>query len=146
MRPRWCDHDGTLLMSLQANVRHAGGIAIFDLSGSLVAGPDSDFLRQTLLDAFERGSHWMLLNCAEIDHIDSAGLGEMVSAYGSIVRRGGMLRLLSPGRRLRELLALSRLDALLEFDDDEPAALASFNSAASARAQRKLSGYLEREP
>lgn len=131
-------------MNLDINLRHVSGVTVFDLSGRMAAGPDKDSLRDRLLHAFEKGEHWILLNFEGVTFVDSSGLGEMVSAYSALVRRGGMLRLLNVSERLAHLLELTQLDRLFESYDDEAAALASFNSAGNSRTRHKLEEYLDR--
>jgi anti-sigma B factor antagonist len=130
-------------MSLSASVRYSGGIAIYDLTGRLVSGMESDSLREILTAAFDRGHRYMLLNCEAIAYVDSSGLGELVSAYASLVRRGGAIRLLRPSQRLGDLLALTRLDSLFAIDTDEAEALAAFRAPGDSR--RKLADYLSGE-
>jgi anti-sigma B factor antagonist len=132
-------------MSIEVNLRQISGITIFDISGRMVAGAQGETLREILLRAYERGNRWMLLNCEDLREVDSAGVGELVGAYATIVRRGGVLKLLNPTPRLEDLLALTGLDALFDIHDDELIAVASFNSAGSARAKQKLTDYLDRD-
>src|SRR6266567_2091666 len=107
-------YDGSFAMSLGTHIRYSGGITIFDLAGRLTSGLAGDSLRDKLFDAFEHGHRLLLLNCEGLTFIDSGGLGELVSAHAAIVRRGGAIKLLSPSKRLAELLQLTRLDALFE--------------------------------
>jgi anti-sigma B factor antagonist len=139
-------------MRIDVNIRQVSGITIFDLSGQLVAGDHSAgitaqgmTLREILLRAYERGNRWMLLNCEDLTRVDSSGVGELVGAYATIVRRGGVLRLLNPNQRLADLLALTGLDSLFEIHDDELIALASFNNSGNARTKQKLTDYLDRD-
>ena len=92
-------------MSIQTQIRHVSGIAIFDLSGRMVAGAEGKTLREILLRAYERGNRWMLLNCEDLSSVDSSGIGELVGAYATIVRRGGVLRLLNPSQRLTDTIS-----------------------------------------
>jgi anti-sigma B factor antagonist len=139
-------------MSIDVNIRHVSGIAIFDLSGRLVAGgnpiganAEGDTLREILLRAYERGNRWMLLNCEDLTNVDSCGVGELAGAYATIVRRGGVLKLLNPDHRLADLLAMTGLDSLFDIYDDELIAIASFNSSGNARTKQKLTDYLDRD-
>ena len=139
-------------MSIDVSIRHVSGIAIFDLSGRLVAGdnqigdnPEGDTLRVILLRAYEQGKRWMLLNCEDLTHVDSYGIGELVGADATIVRRGGVLKLLNPNHLLADLLALTGLDSLFDIYDDELIAIASFNNAGNARTKQKLTDYLDRD-
>jgi anti-sigma B factor antagonist len=139
-------------MSIDVNIRHVSGIAIFDLSGRLVAGGNriganaaGDTLREILLRAYEQGNRWMLLNCEDLTYVDSSGVGELVGADATIVRRGGVLRLLNPNQRLADLLAMTGLDSLFDIYDDELIAIASFNRSGNARTKQKLTDYLDRD-
>ena len=137
-------------MSIEVSIRHVNGITIFDLSGRLVAAPnriganaEGDTLREILLRAYEQGNRWMLLNCEDLAYVDSCGVGELVGADATIVRRGGVLRLLNPNQRLADLLAMTGLDSLFDIYDDELIAIASFNRSGNARTKQKLTDYLD---
>jgi anti-sigma B factor antagonist len=137
-------------MSIDVNIRHVSGIAIFDLSGRMVAGPngigaEGNTLREILLRAYEQGNRWMLLNCEDLAYVDSCGVGELVGADATIVRRGGVLKLLNPNHRLADVLAVTGLDSLFDIYDDELIAIASFNRAGNARTKQKLTDYLDRD-
>jgi len=129
-------------MSVEFSVRQIAGVTIFDLAGRLVATVGGQTLHR-LLETADQGQRWILVNCAGLTYVDSSGLGDLVAALAATVRRGGVLRLLNPPPRLRELLSLARIDTLLDVYDDEPAALASFNAMGNLRAQQKLAKYLQ---
>ena len=128
-------------MSLQIDTRFSGGVAILDISGRIVAGEETVRLRQTLRETFERGHRHILLNLEGVEYVDSAGLGELVSAYASIIRGGGTVLLLKPGQRFRDLLSLTRLDSVLVVEEDEHRALASFTAAAAAKNRDSLRNF-----
>ena len=116
-------------MSFEAETRMAGGVAIVKIAGRLVVGTDSDSLRTLLGRTFDESSHCILLDCEGILGVDSGSLGEIVSAYTTIVRRGGAMKLLRPQVRLREMLRVTRIDTLIQTCDRESQAVASFDVA-----------------
>jgi anti-sigma B factor antagonist len=130
-------------MPLLLTGRLSAGVWILSPSGPMTLGSGSELLRETLIEKFDAGFHRLLIDCSAITTVDSAGLGEIVSAYSAIVRRGGALKLLHPSKRLQELLAITRLDTLLETYDDESAALRSLNAQSSAKAKAALDDFLE---
>jgi len=133
-------------MAIELTVRQAGDVTILDVAGRMVSGTEGKKLRDALDGAFEQGHRWLLVNCADLAFVDSSGLGDLVSAHAAIMRRGGVVRLLHAGHGLAELLARTRLDALLDVYDDEEAAVASFTSENNQRTQQKLASYPHREP
>lgn len=109
-------------------VRQNGDVLIFDVGGTVRFGPDSDRFRAELLAAFDGGNKKILLNLAGLERLDSSGLGALVSAYASITRRGGMVKLLRPGPRVLELLNVTNTAGLFAVFTDERTAVASFGA------------------
>jgi anti-sigma B factor antagonist len=50
-------------------------------------GEGSLVLRETVKDLLEKGRKKILLNLADINYIDSSGVGELVSAFTSVTAR-----------------------------------------------------------
>ncbi|HTS62352.1 MAG TPA: STAS domain-containing protein [Candidatus Acidoferrales bacterium] len=132
-------------MAIEITTRQVAGVTIVDVSGRMVAGSDGQKLAAALMDTFNKGHQWLLLNCADLAFVDSSGLGDLVAAHASIVRRGGVTRLLGPGQTLIHLLARTRLDGLFDVYEDEQEAVASFTDANNKRTQQKMAGYLQRD-
>ena len=65
-------------------------------------------------------------NLEGVDFIDSAGLGEMASAYITITNMGGKMKLLHTQDRVNSMLHVTKLYTLLVTYMDETEALASF--------------------
>lgn len=130
-------------MGVVAGTRMVNGVMVVDLSGRLTLGPEVELLREALLAAVDRGERRLLLNCAGLTYVDSAGVGELVSAYSAVVRRGGELKLLKPNGRLRDVLEITRLDTLIPICEDEEAAVAAFTTASPVDAKRALDANLE---
>lgn len=74
----------------------------------------------------------ILLNLADVDYIDSSGIGELVSAYTTAKGRGGELKLLHLTKKVHDLLQLTKLFTVFEVYSDESTALKSFQLAASS--------------
>ena len=70
----------------------------------------------------------MLLNLAEVSYVDSAGLGALVSAYTTVTREGGSLKLLNVTRKLQDLLSITKLLTVFETFDSEDEALRSYKN------------------
>jgi anti-sigma B factor antagonist len=130
-------------MGVVAGTRIVNGVLVVDLAGRLTLGPEVEILRAELLKAVDRGERRLLLNCDGLTYVDSAGVGELVSAYSAVVRRGGELKLLKPNGRLREVLQITRLDTLLPVCEDEETAVTAFTPASSLNAKRTLDRYSE---
>ena len=97
-----------------------------------------------ILEEYDRGRKWLLLNCADVTFVDSSGIGDILAAHAAIIRRGGVVRLLNPTRTLRDSLERTQLNSVLDVYHDEAAAIASFNEGDNERTQQKLAAYLQR--
>ena len=113
-------------MTLRATYRDAGAVTVVDMSGRITLGDGSALLRKTLLDLLAQKRTRILLNLADVDYIDSSGIGELVSGYTSVNSRGGELKLLHLTKKVHDLLQITRLFTVFDVHSDEHAALRSF--------------------
>jgi len=113
-------------MSMKYTTRQVDGVAILDLSGRITLGEGSVTLRDAVKDTLAKGSKSILLNLANVDYIDSSGLGELVSAYTSVKNQGGELKLLHLTDKVHDLLQITKLYTVFDIKDDEASAIGSF--------------------
>ena len=106
--------------------REREGIVIIDVKGRLVAGEAVAAMRETITQLVAAGKADAVLNLADVDYIDSSGLGAMVMCFSTIRKAGGKLKLLHLTRRNVELLVLTKLETVFEVFDDEQQAINSF--------------------
>jgi len=130
-------------MTLDVAVKQSGPVTILEITGRLMLGAEVDHLRKCVYQCFEEGHKWLLLDLGGVQGSDSAGVGELVSIYASIARRGGALKFYQPSRKLKEMFHVTRLESLFECYDDEQEALASFEKNSAARGAAALSSFLE---
>jgi len=113
---------------MNISTRKVDGVFVVDIIGRIVLGEGSR-LREVISLALDSGDRKLLLNLAEVDYIDSAGLGEIIRAYTSVAKRGGQLHLLKLTNRVRDLLQITKLCTVLETHDDEAEAVVLLNRA-----------------
>lgn len=113
-------------MGLGIRQREREGVVILDLKGPLTVGEAAGKLREALHALIDDGRKHVVLNLAEVDYIDSTGLGAMVVCFTSLRKTGGMLKLLNLNRRNIELLVLTKLSTVFEILADEQDAVNSF--------------------
>jgi|SRR5580704_458342 anti-anti-sigma factor len=75
----------------------------------------------------------IVLDLGDVTHIDSGGLGTLVSLYASARKVGGDIKLAHIGNHTRELLQITRLVTLFEIFHTVEDAIASFEKAVAAR-------------
>ena len=113
-------------MSMKFTTREVGGVTIVDLSGKITLGEGGLTLREEVHKLLADGQKKIVLNLADVNYIDSSGLGELVSAYTAVKNSGGELKLLNLTSKVRDLLVITKLVTVFDVKDDEAAAVASF--------------------
>lgn len=106
--------------------RTSGSVTILDISGHVTLNDGADQIRDKVKAVLAEGKRQVLINLGQVSYMDSAGLGELVQAYSTVSKQGGSLKLLSPTKRLKDLLVITKLATVFESHDDEAAAIASF--------------------
>jgi anti-sigma B factor antagonist len=116
-------------VSMKVSTRQVDGVTILDLSGRITLGEGSVQLRDAIRDLLSKGSKLILLNLADVNYIDSSGIGELVSAYTTVRNQGGELKLLNLTKKVHDLLQITKLYTVFDVKDDEATAIASFSRA-----------------
>ena len=106
--------------------RVVSGVSVLDLSGKIVLGEGDGQIRDRIKDLLADGQKRILLNLGDVNYIDSAGLGALISSYTTTKRQGGQLKLVNLTKRIQDLLAITKLITVFETYDNEAQALASF--------------------
>lgn len=113
-------------MGIKTSTRLIGNVVIIDTIGELRLGEGTDVVRNVVRQLLDQGYRNLLLNLRDVRHIDSAGVGELMSCYTSAGKLGGQLKLMNLSKNVHNLLQITKLYTIFEVQDDEPAAIASF--------------------
>jgi len=119
-------------MNMTITTRQAGDVAIVDISGRIVLGEESAALRNLVCDLTSRGHKKILFNLGDVTYIDSSGLGNLVSAFTSVRKQGGELKLLNLTKNVHDVMQITKLYTVFDIMDDEAAAVRSFAQSSAA--------------
>ena len=109
-------------------------VEVVQINGRIELGEGSAAVRDVVRELLAKGRKKILLNLADVDYIDSAGLGSLVSAFTSVRNEGGALKLVYLTKKVQDLLQMTRLYTVFDIYDDETAALNSFDQSAASTA------------
>jgi anti-sigma B factor antagonist len=118
-------------VTFRATPRQANSATVVDVTGRITLGDGSTVLRELLRDLAQKGHKHVILNLADVNYIDSSGIGELVSAYTSLKKQGGELKLLSLTAKVHDLLQITRLFTVFDVHSDEGSAIRSFEHRSS---------------
>lgn len=111
--------------SLQLNVRSVGGVAVVDCKGRLAFGEGLDSLYETA-GRLLNGKQQVLLNFAEVQGIDAAGIGVLADLAAHASEWGGQIRFCNVPQAVEEVISLTHLAGALECYETERDGLASY--------------------
>ena len=114
-------------MSLSLIPRHIKDVLVLDMTGRVTIYDEG--LRASVRQFVDQGERRIVLNLAGVSYMDSGGLGQLVTAYTTVMNAGGPLRLLSPGERVLHLLQITKLNTVFTVLENE-AAISGSTSAA----------------
>jgi anti-sigma B factor antagonist len=110
------------------------GVEVVQINGKIELGEGSAAVRDVIRSLLAKGRKKILLNLADVDYIDSAGLGALVSAFTSVRNESGELKLVYLTKKVHDLLQMTRLYTVFDVLDDEGAAIKSFDKSAASSA------------
>ena len=85
-------------------------------------------LRLAIKELIERGTVNVVVDLGGVKHINSPGLGILMAGVASLGAANGFLKLMRVGRKIGNLLMITRLSTIFETYEDEDSAVASFSS------------------
>ena len=112
---------------MQIAERSAGNVKVLDLSGQITFTQGDQLFKDKIHSLVHQGHTNILVNMADVTHVDSAGLGELVSAYTTVTKAGGSMKLVNLTRRLTDLLSITKLLTVFDTFENEQDALTNFN-------------------
>ena len=108
-----------------------GSVAVLALSGKLTSD-DSGVLTDKVSRLVNAGLTSIVLNLGELTHMDSGGLGQIISCRAIASDKGG-IKLANLGRRIQDSLVMTKLIMVFDVYDSEQEAVASCEQSARER-------------
>ena len=96
---------------LTINVESISGVVVLRCWGRIVCGHETALL----CSAMQQESRNVVVDLTEVDAIDAAGVGALLSLQAA----GVYLKLLNPSRQVREILKVSRLNSIFEICESQ---------------------------
>lgn len=106
--------------------RKQDGVAIIEMSGKLMGGPDAATFAETLKTLIHEGYLNVLVDLGRVNWVNSTGLGILISGYSTIKKNGGDLKLLNVSDRIESIFMVSKLHTVFTSFEDEDEAIKSF--------------------
>jgi anti-anti-sigma factor len=113
------------------DIRQAGEVTVVRLlTPELVREPEVTAVGKRLLRVVEElGGRLVVVNLAEVAHMDSAMIGKLIALYKTARARGGRVVLCGANPMLADSLEALHINRLVNVYPDEPAAVQALSAA-----------------
>jgi anti-sigma B factor antagonist len=116
---------------------YRGDICVLRLHGRFATGQDSLYLHNKAEELKSSGCLKILVDFANVDYVDSTGIGFLIGIYTSVTKNvQGKFALSSTNRRVREVLELTRLAQVIQIFPSEEAALDALGGGGKSSASQ----------
>jgi len=105
-----------------------GEVMILNLSGKIMGGPDYEKFHSEIKTLIKEGCVDILLNMSKVTWINSTGLGILVSAFHTLKKNGGQMKICEVSPRIDNILNVTQLKLVFDTHESQKDALAAFNA------------------
>jgi anti-sigma B factor antagonist len=127
LRGRFPHSEVQSIRIMAITTREVSHVTIVDITGRITLGDETGQLRDAIRQLLVDGKKKIILNLAQVDYIDSSGVGELVSGFTAVRNAGGELKLLSLTKKVHDIVQVTKLYTVFDIKDDEFTAIKSFD-------------------
>ena len=102
-------------------------VAVLSLVGDPLGEPDAQLLRQNIYTLVQDKVAHVIIDLRQVKHINSAGLGGLISAMFTMLRSGGGLSFAAAGLHVQDTFRITNLDKIFNTYPSVEEALKNFN-------------------
>jgi anti-sigma B factor antagonist len=106
--------------------KEMGEVVVLELAGKIMGGPDASLLNDKLHEMLDKGKMKIIADLANVNWMNSSGLGILISGLTTMRNNGGDLKLSGATERIRSLLLMTKLLTVFEAHGSLEEAVASF--------------------
>jgi len=116
-------------MPVSASIeKHPDGCSVVVFTGQITLGSSLSLVDSQVRSLISSGERKIVFDLSGVESVDSAGLGMLIYAYGSLKAKGGNLRLCGVAPRVQSLLELTNMNTLLAIDPTREDSLAALGA------------------
>lgn len=106
--------------------REMNGIVVLEPKGKIMGGPDASLLHDKLHECIEKNKRRIVIDLAQVDWMNSTGLGILISSYTTLRKNEGDLKLANVTDKIQSLLTITKLVSVFKTYDSVEEATKSF--------------------
>lgn len=112
---------------MQTQQRQLGAVRVVEVGGTVIQ-EHAEALLAAIAKLLDLGHRQIVLDLGELTDFDSAAVGTLMASQIRAGKVGAVIKIANAGKRLRDILAVTRLSPMFESYDSLDAAVASFDT------------------
>jgi anti-sigma B factor antagonist len=105
--------------------REQDGVVILEPKGKIMGGPDATALKESIRDYVNEDKKNVVIDLAEVDWMNSTGLGILISCLKTVKEAEGELKLSNVTDKIKSLLTITKLVTVFDAYDSTDEAIAA---------------------
>lgn len=110
---------------MKIDIDQLDNVAILHVQGQLDADSVTEFKKEAY-KVVDAGCHYLVVDCKDLDFVDSMGLGAMISLLRKVRMQKGDLKVAGLNKDVRSVFEITRLHRLFEIAPDWKSACSNF--------------------
>jgi anti-sigma B factor antagonist len=112
---------------MKLSYQERDGIVILEPKGKILGGPDATTLKDQLQSLIDAGKTKVIIDLADVDYMNSTGLGILISTLTTLKRAQGELKLANVTDKIQSLLTITKLVTVFDDFESVDEAVAAFS-------------------
>lgn len=105
---------------------HDENVGIFYLEGNLIGETDGLPVTEAFAEKIDEGTTHFVMDLTELRHINSSGLGVLITLLTKARKKSGEVLLTNPSEFINNILIITKLNSVFSIHPDTETALKSF--------------------
>jgi anti-anti-sigma factor len=117
---------------VETKTQQIGDVTVVEMSGRLHLGNSLSYAENAIIRLIDGGTRKLVIDLAQLDHIDSSGLGMLIYCGGRMEQSGGRMRVSGAVATVARVFEIAHADRVLQFDADLALALSHLSAQSAA--------------
>jgi anti-sigma B factor antagonist len=117
---------------IETKTQQIGDVTVVEMSGRLHLGNSLSYAENSINRLIDAGTRKLVIDLAQLEYIDSSGLGMLIYCGGRMEQGGGRMRVAGAGGPVARVFEIAHADRVLHFDADLASACANLTAESAA--------------
>ena len=117
---------------VETKTQQIGDVTVVEMSGRLHLGNSLSYAENAINRLIDGGTRKLVIDLAQLEYIDSSGLGMLIYCSGRMQQSGGRMRVAGAGGPVARVFEIAQAGRVLQFDADLASACGNLSAEGAA--------------